>query len=161
MKSAKTLCIGLLLFGTLTSPAIAQTTDTNPDASLSSSTSAADLKITPRFGVGYSTSGAGYDAFTSVEGFVPLLQSPGSTLTFLEGRLLIDNEADFGGNLLLGHRVYNPKSDRILGGYISYDHRDTGSSSFNQFGAGFESLGESWDFRTNFYLSIGDTGQLV
>ncbi|MBD1804177.1 right-handed parallel beta-helix repeat-containing protein [Microcoleus sp. FACHB-SPT15] len=160
-KSAQTLCIGLFVFGTLTAPGVAQTTDTNPDASLSSSTSAADLKITPRFGVGYSTSGAGYDAFTNIEGFVPLLQSPGSTLTFLEGRLLIDNDADFGGNLLLGHRVYNPKSDRILGGYISYDHRDTGSSSFNQIGAGFESLGEIWDFRSNFYLPIGDTRQLA
>jgi len=160
-KSAQTLCIGLLLYGTLIAPGVAQTTDINPDASLSSSTSAADLKITPRFGVGYSTSGAGYDGFTSVEGFVPLLQSPGTTLTFLEGRLLIDNDAGFGGNLLLGHRVYNPKSDRILGGYISYDHRDTGSSSFNQLGAGFESLGETWDFRTNFYLPFGDTRQLT
>jgi hypothetical protein len=161
MKKSAQICLGLLLFGGLNSPGIAQTTNAQSDDSLTSSTSAADLRITPRVGVSYTTSGASYDAFSSIEGFIPLLQNPGSTLTFLEGKVLIDNDSHLGGNLLLGHRVYNPKSDRILGGYISYDHRDTGSSSFNQLGAGFESLGEIWDFRSNFYLPLGDTRQLA
>jgi parallel beta-helix repeat protein len=152
--------MSFLLLGALISPLSAQTVE---EESLPPSLtgSAVDLTIRPRFGVGYSTSGASYDAFTSFEGFVPLLQTPGSTLTFLEGRLLLDNDANLGGNLLLGHRVYNPTSNRVLGAYLAYDNRSTGSSTFNQVSAGFESLGEILDFRGNVYVPIGDTRRLV
>ncbi len=159
-QSARTLGMSFLLLGALISPLSAQTVE---EESLPPSLtgSAVDLTIRPRFGVGYSTSGASYDAFTSFEGFVPLLQTPGSTLTFLEGRLLLDNDANLGGNLLLGHRVYNPTSNRVLGAYLAYDNRSTGSSTFNQVSAGFESLGEILDFRGNVYVPIGDTRRLV
>jgi hypothetical protein len=151
--------MSFLLLGALISPLSAQTVEESSPPSPTGS--AADLTIRPRFGVGYSTSGASYDAFTSFEGFVPLLQTPGSTLTFLEGRLLLDNNANLGGNLLLGHRVYNPTSNRVLGAYLAYDNRNTGSSTFNQVSAGFESLGEILDFRGNVYVPIGDTRRLV
>ena len=151
--------MSFLLIGALISPLSAQTVEESSPPSLTGS--AADLTIRPRFGVGYSTSGASYDAFTSFEGFVPLLQTPGSTLTFLEGQLLLDNDANLGGNLLLGHRVYNPTSNRVLGAYLAYDNRNTGSSTFNQVSAGFESLGEILDFRGNVYVPIGDTRRLV
>ena len=139
-------CISLLLLGSL--PGTAQTLNS--------------LKINPRFGVGYSTSGAGFDAFTSFEGFVPLLQTAGSNLTFLEGRLLWStNNSTLGGNVLLGHRFYNSSDNRIFGGYVSYDNRNTGNAVFNQLGTGFESLGENWDFRINAYIPVGDTRQVV
>jgi hypothetical protein len=50
---------------------------------------------------------------------------------------------------------------RIYGGYLSYDNRNTGNSVFNQVGAGFESLGDRWDFRVNGYAPLGDSRQMV
>ncbi|MBD2017238.1 S-layer family protein [Microcoleus sp. FACHB-53] len=161
MKSTPlSVCTGLLLSLTLSNPVVAQVQ--NPeDITPKSTASAVDLRITPRLGVGYSTSGGGYDGFTRFEGFVPLLQNPGTNLTFLEGRLLLDNSADLGGNLLLGHRLYNSELNRTFGGYVSYDNRSTGKSSFNQLGLGLESLGKVWDFRVNGYIPLGNSRKLV
>jgi trimeric autotransporter adhesin len=154
------VCTGLLVSIVLSAPVVAQVQ--NPeDITPTSTGSAVDLKIMPRLGVGYSTSGAGYDGFTRFEGFVPLLQNPGTNLTFLEGRLLLDNSAQLGGNLLLGHRLYNSQLNRTFGGYLSYDNRNTGKSSFNQLGLGFESLGGVWDFRANGYIPLGSSRKLV
>ncbi len=155
------LCLSFLLLGTFSSTVTAQTVDdqTNPQ-----SESADNVLPTfdPRFGIGYTTEGAGFDPFASFEVFVPLLQSPGNSLTFLEGRLLLStNNAALGGNVIIGQRFYSSSSNRITGGYISYDNRDTGRSFFNQLGAGFESLGEDWDFRANAYIPIGDTRQQI
>ena len=52
-----------LLIRALISHLAAQTVEESPPPSLTGS--AADLTIRPRFGVGYSSSGASYDAFTS------------------------------------------------------------------------------------------------
>jgi len=123
--------------------------------------SASDLIITPRVGIGYNTSGAGYDGFTRFEGFVPLQQTPGRTLTFLQGQLLLDNSANLGGNILLGHRFYTPDANRIFGGYLAYDNRHTGNTTFHQLGIGLETLGSIWDVRLNGYLPIGETRQVV
>jgi hypothetical protein len=101
-KSVQAFCVGSLLAGTLSFPVVAQTTGTDTNPPLTSSTSTAtELKVTPRVGIGYTTSGGGYDGFSRLEGFIPLQQTPGSNLTFLEGRLLLDNDANFGGNILL------------------------------------------------------------
>ncbi|MEW6498681.1 MAG: inverse autotransporter beta domain-containing protein, partial [Cyanobacteriota bacterium] len=154
------VCTGLLLFISLINPATAQTQDAD-DSNLKFTGSANDLRIMPRLGVGYNTSGAGYDGFTRFEGFVPLLQNPGTSLTFLEGRLLLDNSAHLGGNLLLGHRFYNSNLNRTFGGYLSYDNRNTGNTTFNQLGFGVESLGRVVDFRANAYLPLGNSRKLV
>jgi hypothetical protein len=155
-KPAQALCFGLLLSSALTSPVVAQTTDTDTGTPLPLSSTAADLTVLPRIGAGFTTTGAGYqEPFFSLEGFVPLQQTPGSTLTFLEGRLLFLTDSTMGGNLLLGQRFYSSSQNRILGGYISYDVRDTGNSVFNQIGAGFERLGDDWDLRVNAYLPVG------
>jgi len=115
-----------------------------------------------RLGVGYATEGTGYDDFASFFGFIPLLQSSGNSLTFLEGQLLLSTpNRTLGGNVLLGHRFYSASNNRIFGGYISYDNRNTGNAVFNQLGAGFETLGEVWDFRANAYIPVGDTRHLV
>src|SRR4028118_136991 len=161
-KSVQAFCVGSLLAGTLSFPVVAQTTGTDTNPPLTSSTSTAtELKVTPRVGIGYTTSGGGYDGFSRLEGFIPLQQTPGSNLTFLEGRLLLDDDANFGGNILLGHRIYSPSSNRIFGGYLAYDNRNTGNSIFNQIGAGFETIGDVWDFRANAYLPIGGNRKLV
>ena len=119
-------------------------------------------RLPPRVGVGYT--GAGYegsDSFGRLEGFIPLRQNPGRDVTFLEGRVLLDNDANLGSNVLLGHRAYNQSDNRIYGGYIGYDTRDTGHKFFQQLGLGFESLGEVWDVRANVYLPLGDRRQQV
>lgn len=125
------------------------------------SESASDLRIAPRVGVGYTTSGAGFDGVTRFEGFIPLRQHPGHDITFFEPRFLLDNDGNVGGNLLLGHRAYSQSSDRIWGGYFSIDNRSTNDSEFYQLGLGLESLGDVWDFRVNGYIPLGDTSQVT
>jgi trimeric autotransporter adhesin len=178
------LGIAIALAGSSTLPVRAQTTDTQTPASTTAAdltqdyisgvdvakrtvhtkaianTAAPELIISPRFGVGFSTSGGGYDSFTKFEGFVPLQQKPGSSLTFVQGKVLVDDDSHLGTNLLLGHRYYSPEGDRIIGGYIGYNTRDTGKNNFNQLGVGFESLG-NWDFRANAYIPLGKSRRLA
>ena len=164
----KTLRLSLLSLGgslisatTLITPVVAQTPDSEPELP-SETGSADDLRVSPRGGVGFTTTGPGYEEpFFSLEGFIPLQQSPGNNLTFLEGKLLYSTDSTMGGNLMLGQRFYSSSQDQILGGYIAYDFRDTGNSFFNQIGAGFELLTNKWDFRVNGYLPIGDRRQQV
>ncbi|MBD2676566.1 MULTISPECIES: S-layer family protein [Nostoc] len=112
--------------------------------------------FSPRFGVRYTTEGAGYESFSSFEGFLPVLQTPGNSLTFLQGKVLLDNDSNLASNILFGHRFFSQKDNRIIGGYISYSNRDTGRSNFDQLGLGFETLG-SWDFRFNAYLPLNSS----
>ncbi len=117
--------------------------------------------FTPRAGLRYTSEGAGFGGFTSVEGFFPLSQKPGRNLTYSDLRLHIFNNGTLGGNATVGHRIYLPASKLTVGGYISYDNRDTENSFFNQIGAGLEALSESWDFRLNGYFPVGDNRSLV
>jgi len=129
-------------------------------AETDSASPASSAPLPPRLGVGYNgATHEGNAAFGRLEGFIPLRQNPGGDLTFLEGRVLLDNDANLGSNAILGHRAYNAKDNRIYGGYISYDTRNTEHRFFQQIGLGFESLGDVWDLRTNFYLPIGDVSQ--
>ncbi|MEQ9549014.1 MAG: right-handed parallel beta-helix repeat-containing protein [Coleofasciculus sp. G3-WIS-01] len=161
--SAQALCVGLLFSGGLTSPVIAQMPESEIDAPrLPTQGTATDLRVLPRIGGKFTTEGAGYqDPFFSLEGFVPITQNPGITLTFLEGQLRLLTDSTMGGTILLGQRFYNSSQNRILGGYLSYDTRDTGNSIFHQIGAGFERLGEDWDLRVNAYLPVGERRQKV
>ncbi|BDA73266.1 unknown protein [Calothrix sp. PCC 7716] len=112
--------------------------------------------LSPNFEVRYTTEGAGVESNGSVEGFIPLFQTPGKNATFLQGRLFLDDDSQMGGNVLLGYRVYDEKDDRVTGAYVSLDARDTSRSYFKQLGIGFETLGK-WDLRINGYLPLGDT----
>jgi hypothetical protein len=128
------------------------------------STEAADLStfvITPRAGAGYSSSGGGYDGFGSFNGFFPLRQTPGKDLMFLQGAFLVDNDGNPGGNVLLGYRRYDPTANRIFGGYLGYDNRNTGNNIFSQIGIGLEALGETWDVRANGYIPVGKNRQTI
>jgi trimeric autotransporter adhesin len=125
-----------------------------PQESRSVTTEPAASTFSPRFGLRYTTEGAGFAGFTSVEGFVPVFQNPGSNLTFAQGHLLLNNNSTIGGNLVLGRRFYNQMTNRYVGGYLAYDNRNTGKNTFNQLGLGFETVGD-WEFRTNAYLPLG------
>ncbi len=125
-----------------------------PQESRSVTTEPAASTFSPRFGLRYTTEGAGFAGFTSVEGFVPVFQNPGSNLTFAQGHLLLNNNSTIGGNLVLGRRFYNQMTNRYVGGYLAYDNRNTGKNTFNQLGLGFETVG-NWEFRTNAYLPLG------
>ncbi|MCS6813170.1 MAG: hypothetical protein NZ772_06325, partial [Cyanobacteria bacterium] len=117
--------------------------------------------IAPRLGVRYNSANTGHEyGYFGVEGFAPLGQTPGNSITFLEGRLLVQQNGALGTNILLGHRVYSPSGDRTYGGYIAYDTRNTGRSFFNQIGLGFETLGDV-DARLNVYIPVGNTRNRV
>ncbi|MBW4508233.1 MAG: right-handed parallel beta-helix repeat-containing protein [Scytonematopsis contorta HA4267-MV1] len=179
MKKIKHLtCVGLLLLAaTQALPSVASetksfdsivetnqaTTDIDKSASSLLQPETETLPTFPsRFGANYSTSGAGFDEFGSIEAFIPVFQSPGQNLTFLEGKLLwaTGNNA-LGGNILLGHRFKSDSGNYLVGGYVSFDSRNTGETVFNQLGAGFESLSDSLDFRTNVYLPIGNKSAVL
>ncbi|MGB3612674.1 MAG: hypothetical protein WBA10_02690, partial [Elainellaceae cyanobacterium] len=121
----------------------------------------ASLLISPRVGVGHTTSGAGFDGTTEFNGFIPLGQEEGRSITFFEPQFLLDNDGQTGGNLLLGHRVYSSKSDRIFGGYISLDNRQPEEYDFYQIGLGLETLGRVFDARINGYVPLGDTSNVL
>lgn len=114
-------------------------------------------KVTPRFTLQHDSSGGGFDGITQFGGFVPLMQEEGKNLLYFNGRLSLDNDAQFGANALLGYRQYIDSANRIYGGYIGYDNRDTSRSNFNQLSFGLESLGKIWDFNINGYLPVGKT----
>lgn len=120
-----------------------------------------DLRIPPRFGAGYTTDGGSHSRLGRLDGFVPLWQEAGETIGFLEGHLVFGDNEDFGGSLLLGYRDYGDTYDRIHGGYVGFDTRDTGNSSFYQLGLGYETLGDRWDFRFNGYLPLGEQANTV
>ncbi|MEM9538910.1 MAG: right-handed parallel beta-helix repeat-containing protein [Cyanobacteria bacterium P01_E01_bin.42] len=154
-------CSGIIAFSCFT-PALAEPLETKiAQTRPSTSTSARDLAIESRMGGGVSTSGSGTPRFSFLEGFTPLLQTPGESILFLEGRLSWLDYERVGTNLILGHRLFDRSGDRVLGGYISYDSQDTGNHRFNQIGFGFERLGEDWDLRFNGYIPIGENRQQV
>ena len=156
MKGLLRYVWSLLFAIAIVHPANAQPNEAAP---IPASTKAADLVITPRVGVGYTTPGGGYDGFANIQGFIPLKQTPGKDLLFLEGRFLLDNDANPGGSLVLGYRAYQAAANRIYGAYLAYDNRDTGSNVFSQVGLGLETLGEGWDARINGYIPAGNTRQ--
>jgi len=156
---------GFLASVAVSFPAIAQTLETDTpepeSAPLTETGSAVDLMIPLRLGVEHSTSGGGFDGVTQFEGFIPLRQDPGQNITFFVPRFLLDNDGNIGGSLLLGHRFYSQSRNRIFGGYVAFDSRETHHNTFHQLGLGLESLGETWDFRINGYIPLGDSRQLA
>ena len=131
---------------------------------LSASTSAESLRIDPLFRVGVTTeSGGTPTTLNAFDGFFPLLQTPGNSVTYLNTRLNLDfvSSSTLSGTLTFGHRSYSSEQERILGGYVAIDARDTTKATFPQVGFGFERLGKWWDIRANGYVPVGDTRQRV
>ncbi|MBE9066006.1 right-handed parallel beta-helix repeat-containing protein [Leptolyngbya cf. ectocarpi LEGE 11479] len=115
--------------------------------------------ISPRLGVDFNTPRNGDDerSFGRVTGFIPLWQTPGNSLTFLDTAVRLNSTGDLGGTVTLGQRFL--KNGLVLGGHLSYDVRDTGRNTFNQLGLGVEAFGDKWDVHLNGYLPVGDTQQ--
>jgi trimeric autotransporter adhesin len=145
----KSSIAGLLIIAAFPCAAIAQTPP--PDFP----------SVPARFGAGHTSSQGGIDGISRIEGFIPLTQTAGQRILFVDGQVLLDNGGNFGGDVVLGYRAYDADKNRIWGGYVGFDHRQTDESSFNQIGLGVESLGRTWDFRANAYLPIGDTRNLL
>jgi len=124
------------------------------DSDQATSTSAIDLDIPARGGIGYTTDGAGFEGFGYFEGFIPLRQKTGTDITFIEARLLLDNGAHLGSNFSLGHRLYDEDDNRNYAGYLGFDTRSTDNKVFPQLNLGIESLGNVWDFRINGYIPL-------
>lgn len=129
-----------------------------PTESEDVSTPSADT-ISPRLGVDFNTPRNGDDerSFGRVTGFIPLWQTSGSSLTFIDTAVRLNSTGDLGGTVTLGQRFL--KNGLVLGGHLSYDVRDTGRNTFNQLGLGVEAFGDKWDVHLNGYLPIGDTQQ--
>lgn len=175
------ICTSILLAGGFNSLAIAQPVEQppapspeavptvelspvpSPEATPTETAPTGSNTFVPRVGARYTTEGAGFDPYFTIEGFTPLQQTPSRFLTFSEGRLLIftPNGTPLGANVTVGHRFLSPSGERIFGGYLAYDNRNTGSASFNQIGAGLESLSDKLDFRVNGYLPVGNTRSLL
>ncbi|MEO0535538.1 MAG: right-handed parallel beta-helix repeat-containing protein [Cyanobacteria bacterium P01_A01_bin.123] len=114
-----------------------------------------------RYRVNYQNSGSGYTGYGSLEGLFPLMQTPDGALSFIEGRVLLDNDASLGGNVVFGHRVFDPANQYWLGGYVAVDIRNANSgNTFYQLGLGAELLGDGWDAHANVYLPVGDNSRL-
>ncbi len=101
-------------------------------------------------GVGY------YSGFTYVEGFVPFLQDPGSSLAFADGRVVnFDHSQQWECQLGGGARWLLPTPGVVVGLNAFYDGRNTEAFWLHQVGLGWEALGELWQARGNVYLPVG------
>ncbi|QDU59293.1 hypothetical protein Pan216_01210 [Planctomycetes bacterium Pan216] len=111
---------------------------------------------TPRIGARYQTEGYGYEnGYSAIQGFLPLLETPGEGLTFLDANILINNHSQRALNVGLAHRQFFESANRTLGGYVFYDNRDD-ERNYNQVGLGIETLGRALDARLNGYIVLGD-----
>jgi hypothetical protein len=101
--------------------------------------------------------GVGYDqGYTTLEGFFS--QESNYKLRFLDVRGHVFNNGKFAANAGLGLRYL---SDRIWGGNVYYDYRQTSRRDYQQISAGLESLGIRWDFRLNGYLPLTNTSKFT
>jgi hypothetical protein len=82
-----------------------------------------------------------------------------NSLYFSDLRFYPTIEGTFGGSVGAGYRYYAPQIDRIFGASLWYDADGTRDEYFQQVGLSLESYGKWVDFRTNFYLPVGQTTQ--
>ena len=137
----------------------AQTAQSPTPEATPTATDAAALRLQPFFNVNYNE-GAGFTGFSSFGGFLPVFQTPGQNVTFIDGRVSVDNTGDFGGGLQAGYRALLNDST-IWGAYAGLDARSTGERTFTQAGVGTELLGENWDVTLNANLPLGNARQVI
>ena len=110
----------------------------------------------------YTTNGAGSDTpYIGIEGFLPIIQNPGQSVTFIQGRVSWFDNSYQNWNVLLGQRFANTTTKEIWGAYIAFDTRQTSNKTYQQLGLGIERLGEDWDARINGYLPTSGGSQLI
>lgn len=109
----------------------------------------------PRVSIIHSTGdGVGYrNGFTSLESFVPLFGSEGSSLIFADARALFDSDGVRGANLGVGRRLVIDDEGSVLGMHVYYDQRDLGRNHFRQISPGLSLNTETWELNLNGYLT--------
>ncbi|MEL6764812.1 MAG: hypothetical protein AAFO87_14390, partial [Cyanobacteria bacterium J06607_6] len=137
----------------------AQTAQSPPPETTPIATEAAALRLQPFFNLNYNE-GAGFAGFGSFGGFLPVFQTPGQNVTFIEGRVSLDNTGDFGGGVQAGYRALLNDST-IWGAYAALDARSTDDLTATQVGVGTELLGENWDLTFNANLPLSNARQVV
>jgi trimeric autotransporter adhesin len=105
--------------------------------------------------------GVGYDnGYNSVEAFIPIRQTPGCSVMFLDGRLLnYDDSRYWESQLGAGQRWR--VGDAILGVNGFYNGRNSDIHWYNEAGVGVELLGRCWEARANAYIPVGPQRFLV
>ncbi len=78
-----------------------------------------------------------------------------SSLLFVNPRASRTDHSAEEYNLGLGWRYLFPRSNMILGANAYYDYRDTGNSTYHQWGCGLEFLSPWVDARANYYKPEG------
>jgi len=108
------------------------------------------VRYTVRHDIGQ---GIGYqDSFTRLGIFLPIWENNGTALLFTDVQPLLDNLGNFGSNVGLGFRYFDPLSERVFGVYGYFDYRNTDEHSFRQGTIGVDTLGTWLDVRGNIYL---------
>lgn len=79
------------------------------------------------------------------------------SLYFTDLRFFPTIEGTFGGSVGFGYRFFSPSWDRVFGISGWYDADGTRDNYFQQLGLSLETYGGPFDFRTNFYLPVGQT----
>ena len=82
---------------------------------------------------------------------IPVWNPGGTGLLFVNPRSAFTDHDAEEANLGIGYRQLLPKQKIILGANAYYDYRDTGYSSYDQWGVGFEILTAWIDARANYY----------
>ena len=82
---------------------------------------------------------------------VPVWNPGGKGLLFLNPRTAINDDDEEEYNIGVGYRQLLPKQKVILGANAYYDYRDTGYTTYDQWGVGFEILSSWIDARANYY----------
>lgn len=99
--------------------------------------------------------------YTNFNGFVPLFSGNGESLIFINPRIGVTDYGMAVANVGAGVRTYSPSRDRVFGASFWYDYDDGHSTSFNQLGGSFESIGQYLSFRGNVYIPVGDRRSLA
>ncbi len=121
--------------------------------------SPSEIIINPRFSTTFRSSNGNASSLGEFNGFIPILQTPGSNLLFLNLGIQIEGGDLRSGSLSIGRR--RQLDNAILGGYLGYDIRDTGNNTFHQLGAGAELIGPGWALYLNGYLPVGRSQRTV
>ena len=106
------------------------------------------LSHTEGKGLGYSAGYSSLDLFLGM----PLVQD---LIVFTDCRGHAFNNGMRAGNVGLGLRHFSLCTGKIFGFNVVYDYLKNTQKTYSQIGAGFEILGECWDFHCNAYVPVG------
>ena len=106
------------------------------------------------------TSGKIYGAdqgYTSLNAFIPLGNSGGDALWYIQPRANVTNDGAGMANVGVGYRFYTPDDDRVWSSTFWWDGDGGHHTWYNQLGAHFSSVGKYLSWRGGFALPVGST----